>query len=103
MHLSNDASVIFGISRSIGMSTRHLLARVKAERCYDCWRAIRWWNRRVQLVDSDCHVHLQCWKDQLFFKQLVADNIRSVHENSALSRSRSSEDELQNLRASTAQ
>jgi hypothetical protein len=83
------------------------LARVRTVPCHECLRAIRWWNRRVWLVDSERYVHLQCWQGQLFFKALVANHIRSVQivadENSALSKNHSPENELQKLHTCAAQ
>jgi hypothetical protein len=102
----NGANVL-GAWRSINLRARHVLARVRTDRCYDCLRAIRWWNRRVWLVDGERWVHLQCWKGELFFKELVAGQIRCsqavADENSELSPNRSAENELQELPASAAQ
>jgi hypothetical protein len=82
---------------------RDAFARVKTVPCDECSRAIRWWHRRVWLVDNERCVHLHCWKGQLSFKGFVADHIRSVQvvtdENSALSRNRSPENEYLKARA----
>jgi cytoskeletal protein CcmA (bactofilin family) len=76
-----------------------VFARIRTIGCDACLRPIRWWNRRVWLVGPARCVHLQCWKGQLFLKAFVADHIRSVQvsadENSALSRNRLPENELQ--------
>jgi cytoskeletal protein CcmA (bactofilin family) len=78
--------------------TRDVLARVRTIPCAECLQPIRWWNRRIWLVDGERCAHLQCWKSRLFFKALVADQIRSSQlmagENSALSRNGSAESEL---------
>jgi hypothetical protein len=107
MRPSNGASVVLGAWRSINLRARHLLVRVGTDRCYDCLRAIRWWNRRVWLADGERWVHLQCWRDELFFKALVADQIRGAKvqadENFELLQNRSAENELEELPASAAQ
>jgi hypothetical protein len=91
----------------MSLGIRDVLAHVRTVPCEECLRTIRWWNRRVWLVDSERCVHLQCWKGQLLFIAFVADHIRSVQimadENSALSRNRSPENELHKLRTCAAQ
>jgi hypothetical protein len=103
----SGARVVLGAWRSINLRARHLLARIRKDRCYDCLRPIRWWNRRVWLADGERWVHLQCWRDELFFKALVADQIRrakvTADENSELSRNRSAENERQEPPAYAAQ
>src|SRR5215467_2360772 len=98
MQPSSGANVILGAWRSISLRTRHVLARVRTDRCHDCLRAIHWWNRRVRLDGEHC-AHLQCWKGELFLKALVAEHIRSaqveVHQNSALPQHHAAENELQ--------
>jgi len=90
---------------SLGIGTAR--ARVRTVPCGECLRAIHWWNRRVWLVDSEHYVHLQCWEGQLFFKALMAEQIRFIQimadENSALSRNHSPENELQKLHTYAAQ
>ena len=75
--------------------TRDVLARIKTITCGECLQPIRWWNRRIRLVDGERCAHLQCWKGHLFFKALVADQIRCVQlmadENSASARPASAE------------
>ena len=91
----------------MSLSISAALTRVRTVPCGECLRAIRWWNRRVWLVDSERYVHLQCWEGQLFFKALMADQIRSMQimadKNSALSRNQSPENELQKLHTCAAQ
>jgi hypothetical protein len=100
-------SVVIGAWRSINLRARLGLASVRTDRCYDCSRAIRWWNRRVWLVDGERWVHLQCWKGELVFKAVVAGHIRFLQvrpdENSELSPNRSAENELQEQPAGAAQ
>src|SRR5689334_18845172 len=77
--LSGDiTNVIFSAWRRIRLGARDAFARVKTVPCDECSRTIRWWNRRVWLVDSECWIHLQCWQGQFFFKALVADHIHYV-------------------------
>jgi hypothetical protein len=91
----------------MSLGIRDVRARVRTIPCDECLRVIHWWNRRVWLVDNERYVHLQCWKGQLLFKAFVADHIWSVQvmadENSALSRNRSPENELQQLHTCVAQ
>jgi cytoskeletal protein CcmA (bactofilin family) len=88
------------------LDTRDMPARVGPIRCDECLRPIRWWSRRVWLADRQCCAHLRCWKGRLFFKELVADQIRcsqlSADETSTLSRSSSADSELRELQASAA-
>ena len=105
MHSNDAANAIPSAWRRIycRLSVRDAFARVKTVPCDECSRAIRWWHRRVWLVDNGRCVHLHCWKSQLSFKALVADHIRSMQvvtdENSALSRNRSPENEYLKARA----
>jgi len=70
-------NVILCAWRSIRLGVRDVHARVSRVRCDECLRVIRWWNRRVRLVDRERFVHLQCWRDQLFLRAFVAERIRS--------------------------
>ncbi len=107
MHPIDGANGIPSSRRHIRLGTHDALARAKTVHCYECLRAIHWWNRRVWLVDSERCVHLHCWKDRLFLKALVADHISYVQVmadgNSALSRNHSPENEPQELDACAAQ
>jgi hypothetical protein len=107
MRPSDGANVISGAWRGIRLSAQNTFARVKTVPCYECLRAIRWWNRRIWLVGNKRWVHLHCWKGQLFLKALVAEHIRYVQalaeDNSTLSRDHSPENELQELPTCTAQ
>src|SRR5262245_428211 len=58
------------------MRRRVMLARTRAIFCNECLRPIRWWNRRVALDGSKRWLHQDCWNGQLFFKALVANEIR---------------------------
>jgi hypothetical protein len=60
------------------LGTRDALARVWTMPCDECLQPIRWWNRRIWLVDGERCAHLNCWKGYLFFKTLVADQIRGL-------------------------
>ena len=57
---------------------RSMVERFNTICCYDCSRPIRWWNRRIWLVENQSYTHLRCWEDQLFFKTLVAGHIQFV-------------------------
>jgi hypothetical protein len=65
-----------GACRFINLRTRDALARIRTVRCDECLRVLRWWNRRVWLVDGERCAHLECFKSRLFLKALVADEIR---------------------------
>jgi len=58
------------------LRTRNVFARFSTIPCDDCLKPIRWWNRRIWLVDGERCAHLQCWNGQLLLKALVADQIR---------------------------
>jgi hypothetical protein len=89
-------------SRLRRLNIHDLLARLRTTPCDECLRPIRWWHRRVWLVDRQGSAHLHCWKGRLFLKEFVADQIRSVQlmtgENSASSSS--SDSELEERQAS---
>lgn len=91
----------------IDLRARHVFARDRTNRCFDCLRPIRWWNRHVWVVDGERWVHLQCRKGELFFKALVADQIRcarvTADESSKLSPNHSAENKQHELSASAAQ
>jgi len=102
---------ILAACRSIKLGTRDVLARVRTIPCDECLQPIRWWNRRIWLVDGERCAHLQCWKGQLFLKALVADEIRrsqlmadeiprSPRRRSQPSDNGSVDNELQELHAS---
>jgi hypothetical protein len=57
---------------------RGILARVRAVRCNECSRPIRWWNHRVNLADGERYAHLACWNGHLFLNALVADEIKRL-------------------------
>jgi hypothetical protein len=69
-------SFVLGAWRSINLRVRELLAGLRTIRCDECLGVIRWWNRRVWLVKGERCAHLRCWQGRLFFKALVADEIR---------------------------
>jgi len=65
--------------RSLDLGVRGALARFKTNSCDECSRPIRWWNRRVWVVNRERCAHPQCWNAQLFLKayvRLVSDEIR---------------------------
>lgn len=78
MRPSNGVTTTFGARRSTGSVTRLILTRVRSVCCDECSRPIRWWNRRVWLVDRECCAHLQCFEGHLFFKTLVEDAARGT-------------------------
>ena len=57
---------------------RDLPNRLRTVPCEECLRPIRCGNRRTRLSDDECWLHLQCWKDRLFFKTFVAEQIRCM-------------------------
>lgn len=106
MRSDNSTNVISSAWRHIRLGAQEAFARVKTVPCDECWRTVRWWNRRVWLGDSKGWVHLQCWKGQFFFKAMVADHIRYIQamaeENSPLSRNHSPGNKLQELHGNAA-
>ncbi len=106
MRPSDGVNVISSARRGIKLDAQNTFARVKTVPCYECLRAIRWWNRRVWLVDSERWVHRHCGKSRLFLKAFMAEHIRYVQvmadEDSALPRNQSPGNEPQELHACAA-
>jgi hypothetical protein len=76
---SVGANSVLAIWRSFNPGARNLLARFKTTPCDECSRPVRWWNRRIWVVNGERCAHLQCWNGQLFLKayvQLMAEEIR---------------------------
>jgi hypothetical protein len=90
--------------RSLDLRVRGMLARFRASSCDECSRPIRWWNRRVWLVNDEHCAHLQCWNGRLALKayvQLVCDEIKhSAQRRSPPCDNASVDAELRELRAS---
>jgi hypothetical protein len=74
-HRSN-ANVTVGALRSINLGALDVLPRVSSTLCTECHRPIRWWNRRIWLVDGESCAHAHCWEGKLFLKAFVADEVR---------------------------
>jgi hypothetical protein len=89
--------------RSLGLSAHVVLARFRTNSCDECTRPIRWWNRRVWVVNDERCIHLQCWSGRLFLKayvRLVSDEIRHFAQFRGRSSDNDSADtELRELRA----
>jgi hypothetical protein len=102
---SHGAVNVIAVGRlSLNLGARHVLARVRTTPCDECSQPIRWWHRRVWLVNGDRCMHLQCWKGQVFLNeyiQLMAEELRhSAPRRSTSSDNGFADDELQELRAS---
>jgi hypothetical protein len=97
MRASDGTNVIYRVLRSVKLRAGEVSARFRTVRCDDCLRLMRWWSRRVWWVDG-C-AHLRCWRGRLFFKAMVADQIRTAQlnpsQNSASRKNRSSDKEPQ--------
>jgi hypothetical protein len=78
MRPSNGVNIILSARRSTNSVTRYVLARVRSVCCDECSQPIRWWNRRVWLVDRESYAHLRCFEGYLFCKEFVEDAIRSA-------------------------
>jgi hypothetical protein len=80
---SSGPNVILSAWRSRNLGARDVLARVRATPCDECSQPIRWWNRRVWVVNGQRCAHLRCWRGQLLLKahvQFMAGEIgRSAH------------------------
>jgi cytoskeletal protein CcmA (bactofilin family) len=85
------------------LGIRELVDRLATVQCNDCLRPIRWWNRRVWIADYQYWAHAQCWQGQLFFRGLIAHQIRcsqlSAGENSESYRNQTSEPHAQEVPA----
>jgi hypothetical protein len=62
--------------RSMRLRARKVLGRFKTVRCSECLRLIRWWHRRVWLVNGESGAHLECSKGRMLLTALVAREIR---------------------------
>jgi cytoskeletal protein CcmA (bactofilin family) len=79
MRAGNFPNVISSACRSITLSARPVVARLRTVPCGECSRPIRCWNGRIWLLNGARWAHLQCWQRLLFFErhiQLMADEIR---------------------------
>jgi hypothetical protein len=93
MRPTSRTTVTVGALQSSSLGAGDVLAHVRTITCDECSRPIRWWNRRIWLLDRQCSApdkrlfpgtqrlalkaaHLECWKGHLFFKALVAHQIR---------------------------
>jgi flagellar motor protein MotB len=56
-----------------------LFSRLATQRCSNCQREIRWWDRRAW-IDSNLCVHLRCQDAQSFFNQVMAQNFLHVQD-----------------------
>src|SRR5215470_11686737 len=76
---SRGANTNLTAGRSFSQRAHDLLVWFNTIYCDECSQPIRWWNRRVWLVEEGGCAHLQCWHGQLFSKayvQLVAEEIQ---------------------------
>jgi len=99
----SGANAILAAWRSLDLSGRAVLARLRTTSCDECARPIRWWNRRVWAVKRERCAHLQCWNGQQFLRayvQLMSEEIRhSAHAHSQPGNNDSADTELGELRA----
>jgi len=83
MHASNLPNIISSAWRSITLSARPMIARLRTMTCDECSQPIRAWNGRIWLIDGERWAHSHCWKRRLFFErymQSMADEIRAQTE-----------------------
>jgi hypothetical protein len=72
-------NIVSSAWRSITLSARPMIARLRTVPCVECARPIRVWDARIWLIEGERWAHSQCWKRRLFFEgymQSTADEIR---------------------------
>jgi cytoskeletal protein CcmA (bactofilin family) len=62
-------NLISSARRSITLSARPLIARLRTMPCDKCSRPIRAWDGRIWLIERERWVHSRCWKRRLFFRR----------------------------------
>jgi hypothetical protein len=76
MSWSNGADVVLAVWQFINLGARNWFGRARPILCCECSHPIRWWNRRIWLVEPERCAHPLCWNGHLFLKALVADERR---------------------------
>jgi hypothetical protein len=88
--------------QSFNLGARNLLTPFKTTLCDECSRPVRFWSRRVWVVDGKRCAHLQCWSGQIFVKgyvHVMAEEIRNKRRSQS-AHNDSTEPELRELRVS---
>jgi hypothetical protein len=68
--------------RSVKLHMRDAFAALWTSSCEECSKPIRWWSRRVWVIESERCAHFKCWNERLFlhsYVQLVSEEARQCH------------------------
>jgi hypothetical protein len=96
----NGPNAILAAWRVLDLAASETIARLRTTSCDECTRPIRWWNRRVWLVNRERCAHPQCWSGWLFIKGHIQE-LRHSAQRSGQPRDKNSADtELRELRVS---